>query len=333
MTSIYNGQQRSSSGGSSGSGSSSGGSGSDGSSGGGRSIYARSGWHGGAASAYGGPAGGSRSLLSEPAYEYGNSGSGLGEGQERRGGGGGSRVGSSSGSGGSSSGSGGGRRHVGASEHGRAVIRQLVEGLPTTRLDRVLVFLELAAAETATENRAALVRRFRTKVDHDQALTDSFDSFLRGGAMTESLLESVARSGTPIAGSGGGALDLAHSLESPGEAAEAAEAAGAPSSSSSSSSSSSALPPSSVSSLSSPAGTSSTGVATTVGCDDDFGALSDAARAAELLLAVRSAAPRHLGAYQRSPAHLRLGHVFENLRDMSHDAAEVSQLVSEQASE
>ena len=331
MTSIYNGQQRSSGGGSSGSGSSSGGSGSDGSSGGGRSIYARSGWHGGAASAYGGPAGGSRSLLSEPAYEYGNSGSGLGEGQERRGGGGGSRVGSSSGSGGSSSGSGGGRRHVGASEHGRAVIRQLVEGLPTTRLDRVLVFLELAAAETATENRAALVRRFRTKVDHDQALTDSFDSFLRGGAMTESLLESVARSGTPIAGSGGGALDLAHSLESPGEAAEAAEAAGAPSSSSSSSSS--ALPPSSVSSLSSPAGTSSTGVATTVGCDDDFGALSDAARAAELLLAVRSAAPRHLGAYQRSPAHLRLGHVFENLRDMSHDAAEVSQLVSEQASE
>lgn len=71
---------------------------------------------------------------------------------------------------------------------GRNVIRSLVASLSTDRLDRVLVFLELAAAESKTENRTRLVRRFRQKVGGDSVVTEQFDRYLRGGA-TEPLLE------------------------------------------------------------------------------------------------------------------------------------------------
>ena len=180
----------------------------------------------------------------------------------------------------------------------------------------MLVFLELAAAETATENQASPCAAGPN--NHDQALTDS-DSFLRGGAMTGSLLER-APAPAPPSPAAAAVRSTSHTpWRAPAASRRRRRSGRAPSSSSSSSSS--ALPLLGVLSVVA-SGRRSTGVATTVGCDDDFRALSDAARAAELLLAVRSAAPRRLGTYQRSPAHLRLGHVFENLRDMSRPQAE-----------
>ncbi len=174
---------------------------------------------------------------------------------------------------------------------GRNVIRSLVASLSTDRLDRVLVFLELAAAESKTENRTRLVRRFRQKVGGDSVVTEQFDRYLRGGA-TEPLLErTVGAEGSASSSSSSSSSALkAHEDEAWQQYGNETDAADVLSS----------------------GGVGGMGVS---------GAVTTQ-RLSELLLAVRSAAPRHFGAYRRAPPHLRLHHVFENLRDDSVDVAD-----------